>query len=954
MKNKALRVQGIKLAVIFIFALALLVFFGSSLFDKSAEARTKAAKTATAPEAALAAPTGVEASENEYHDKVGIHWDTIKGATLYRIFRNRSNTPSSAVDVGTTVANYFFDTTGTQGTSYFYWVRAENGAGVSALGNSDRGTRAVGSIKPGSAILPLNPSIAPAGNNVTAVKAYLGKALFWDEQLSSTRTVSCGTCHRAGAGGSDPRTLVNNPASTNPGFDNTFGTADDIFGSAGVPMNNADGSYSMSPVYAFKPQVTGRKAPTYLNAGYAREGLFWDGRASDVFRDPLTNAIILGSRAGLESQVLGPPVSTGEMGHAGRDWTQVAARIAGANPLAAATNVPTGLKSWIDGRTYPQLFEEAFGTPDVTPSRIAMAIATHERTLFSDRTPLDRSVAQIEPLTQLEAEGRDLFSGLRCTICHGGNLLTDNDFHNIGVSAYNTDPGRYAVTNNEDDRARFKTPNLRNIELRGPYMHNGRFQTLEEVVEFYNRGGDFPAPNLDVLMQPLGLSVQEKAALVAYMKRPLTDQRVANELPPFDRPKLFTESIYVPQISGSGRVGSGGITPEVTAIEPPFVGNPGFTVAVSKGLGNTQAVLVIDGADPGVGSSIPVAGSFLRQSVTLSGSGTGNGYGSITMAIPNNPALAGQTYFGRWYITDAAAANGFSVTPLFQFTIYGTLVLTQAVRADFDGDRKTDVSIFRPSTGLWKYLRSGNQQVGTAVFGAASDKLVPADFTGDGKSEIAVWRPADGNWYMLRSEDNSFYSFPYGQNGDIPVPADYDGDARADCAVFRPSNGTWFIQASTIGFMAMPFGQNGDIPQAGDYDRDGKADFAVFRPNGLTAEWWISRTTGGFSVVQFGLSTDKPVADDFTGDGKVDIAVWRPTDGNWYMLQSEDGNYTGMTFGTLNDQPAHGDYDGDGKADIGIFRPSDGNFYVNRSSQGFYAVNIGTNGDKAVPGAFTP
>lgn len=951
MKNKAFSVQGIKLAIVSIFALALLIFTVSNVFDTTAEAGTKAAKNT---EAGLSAPTGVSASDNDYYDKVGIHWDTMKGATLYRIFRNRNNTTASAVDVGTTAANYFFDTTGTQGTSYYYWVRAENGAGVSDLGASDRGTRGFGGPEPGATVLPLNPPIAPAGNEITAAKASLGKALFWDEQMSSTRTVSCGTCHRAGAGGSDPRTAFGNPASTNPGFDNTFGTADDVFGSPGVPLNNADGSYSMSPAYGFKPQVTGRKAPTYLNAGYARNGLFWDGRASDVFRDPLTNAIILGSRAGLESQVLGPPLSTGEMGHVGRDWTQVAARIAGAKPLAAATNIPAGLNNWIDGRSYPQLFEEAFGTPEVTPARIAMAIATHERMLFSDRSPLDRAAGGIEPLTQLEQEGRDLFSSLQCNICHSGNLLSDNNFHNIGVSAQNTDPGRFAVTNNENDRGKFKTPNLRNGELHGPFMHNGRFQTLEEVVEFYNRGGDFDAPNVDPLIRPLGLAVEEKAALVAYMKRPLTDPRVANELPPFDRPKLFTESIYVPQTSGSGRNGTGGIAPEVTTIEPPFVGNPGFTVAVSKGLGNAQAVLVIDSADPGVGAAIPAAGSFLRQSVTLNGSGGGNGYGSITMPIPNNPALAGRTYYGRWYITDAAAENGFSVSRLFQFTIYGQLVLAQAVRADFDGDRKTDVSIFRPSTGLWKYFRSSNQQVGTAVFGAGSDKLAPADYTGDGKSEIAVWRPSDGNWYMLRSEDGTFYAYPYGQNGDIPVPADYDGDAKADYAVFRPSNGTWFIQASTGGFMAMPFGQNGDIPQAGDYDRDGKADFAVFRGVGVTAEWWINKTTGGFSVVQFGLATDKPVADDFTGDGKMDIAVWRPTDGYWYMLQSEDGNYTGQPFGTVNDQPAHGDYDGDGKADIGVFRPSDGNFYVNRSSQGFYAVTIGTSGDKAVPGAFTP
>ena len=83
-------------------------------------------------------------------------------------------------------------------------------------------------------------------------------------------------------------------------------------------------------------------------------------------------------------------------------------------------NIPSGLAAWIDGRTYPQLFEEVFGTPDVTPARISMAIATHERTLFSDRTPLDRENYGIEPMTDQERHGRELFVGLKCNFCHCG------------------------------------------------------------------------------------------------------------------------------------------------------------------------------------------------------------------------------------------------------------------------------------------------------------------------------------------------------------------------------------------------------------------------------------------------------------------------------------------------------------------------------------------------------
>jgi cytochrome c peroxidase len=91
--------------------------------------------------------------------------------------------------------------------------------------------------------------------------------------------------------------------SRHPGFDNQFNTPDDVFGSPGVPENNLDGTYSLSNSFGFDAQVTNRKTPSYLNAGYAHSGLFWDGRAANIFRDPITNAVVLPGLASLESQV---------------------------------------------------------------------------------------------------------------------------------------------------------------------------------------------------------------------------------------------------------------------------------------------------------------------------------------------------------------------------------------------------------------------------------------------------------------------------------------------------------------------------------------------------------------------------------------------------------------------------------------------------------------------------
>jgi prepilin-type processing-associated H-X9-DG protein len=622
----------------------------------------------------LTAPTNVIASDNHYATKVVVSWDAVRGATQYRVFRNTANDPPTATSLGTTVEGLFADATAAVGQTYFFWVRAENGNVVSSLSQADQGIRANGVALP-LPLPPLNPPPVPPGNPITAAKAFLGKTLFWDEQLSSTRTVACGSCHFATNGGSDLRTS-DSARSTNPGADAVLNTADDVFGSPGVPSNNVDGSYNWSTTYGFAEQVTGRKSKSYVDAGYANV-LFWDGRASGTFTDPISGAVVLQNGAALESQVLGPPVNSSEMAHTLRDWNNVASRVAASKPLALSPSIPAGLNEWIGGRSYPELFLEVFGSLEVTPARIAMAIATFERTVYSDRTPFDSAVSQITPLTPAESRGQGVFNQSRCNLCHAGTLLSDNQFHNIGLRPQTEDPGRFAVTGNQNNLGEFRTPSLRNVALRAPYMHNGRLATLTDVVEFYNRGGDFDAPNIDRnRIRPLNLSPQQKADLIAFLSRPLTDPRVAAATTPFDRPTLYFESQRVPLITGTGTAGSGASIPQVTAIEPPLLGNPSFTVGVSKALGQAQAVLVIDKNDPGNGSTIPATGSFARVTTQLGGFGAGQGFTTLSLQIPNDAALLGSTFFGRWYVSDANAPGGVAVTPAFKMTIFGSAPLT--------------------------------------------------------------------------------------------------------------------------------------------------------------------------------------------------------------------------------------------------------------------------------------
>ncbi|MBK7707378.1 MAG: S8 family serine peptidase [Acidobacteria bacterium] len=325
--------------------------------------------------------------------------------------------------------------------------------------------------------------------------------------------------------------------------------------------------------------------------------------------------------------------------------------------------------------------------------------------------------------------------------------------------------------------------------------------------------------------------------------------------------------------------------------------------------------------------------------LTTSSTGSGNGAVNYVVAPNASPSqrigtitAGGQTHT----VTQAGAAAATARAPF-----------------DFDGDNKSDLSIFRPSVGEWWYLKSSNGGNAAAQFGASTDRITPGDFTGDQKSDFAFFRPSTGQWYIMRSENFTFYAFPFGASTDIVAPADYDGDGKTDAAVFRPSNGTWYIQKSGGGTDIIGFGASGDKPAFADYDGDGKADLAIFRPS--NGQWWIRRSSNAtvFAVTS-GLSTDRSVPGDFTGDGKADIAIFRPSNGIWYVLRSEDFSFYSFPFGANGDVPVVGDYDGDGRRDAAVFRPGNGTWYINRSTAGTLIQAFGVGTDQPAPSAFLP
>lgn len=223
-----------------------------------------------------------------------------------------------------------------------------------------------------------------------------------------------------------------------------------------------------------------RHAPTVLNVAY-NSLQFWDGRA-----------------ATMEEQAVAPIQAEREMNS---DPRKVVRKI---NAISE----------------YKDRFKKVFGRR-ATMENIGKAIAAFERTLVTGDSPFDRYMkGDKNALTTQEKRGLILFvSKAGCTQCHNGTNLTDNKFHNVGVppaGPAKEDLGRYNVTKSERDKRAFKTPTLRNITMTPPYMHNGAFGTLEEVVEFYNKGGG-PDPNLSPKIFELHLTRNEQRDLIAFL-----------------------------------------------------------------------------------------------------------------------------------------------------------------------------------------------------------------------------------------------------------------------------------------------------------------------------------------------------------------------------------------------------------------------------------------------------
>jgi len=316
------------------------------------------------------------------------------------------------------------------------------------------------------------------------------------------------------------------------------------------------------------------------------------------------------------------------------------------------------------------------------------------------------------------------------------------------------------------------------------------------------------------------------------------------------------------------------------------------------------------------------------------------------------------TYNGAWAVypflgTDKVLVGGMNDGLLVMDTTKATAPKKNVV-SDFDGDGRTDLSRYTPSTGDWTIQNSSTNQVDGHNWGISEDVLTAGDYDGDGKSDVAIWRPSSGDWWIWPSSGGNSYSVNWGIAGDIPVAGDFDADGRADIAVWRPSSGDWWVWRSTLGIRRDNWGISTDKPITGDWDGDGKTDLGIFRPS--EGNWYIMPSSASVPImVNWGIASDRPVSGDFTGDGKSDFVVYRPTSGDWWIFDYTSQKYSTVNWGIAEDIPVPGDYDGDEIADIAVYRPSDHLWYrINSTDSTYSFFEFGQSGDRPSPASVNP
>ena len=376
-------------------------------------------------------------------------------------------------------------------------------------------------------------------------------------------------------------------------------------------------------------------------------------------------------------------------------------------------------------------------------------------------------------------------------------------------------------------------------------------------------------------------------------------------------------------------------SPSCSAVAPAFTANPR---GVRLGAGDVAVFTASASGAPAPTLQWQVSNNGGLTWTNLANAAPFSGVTTQTLVVMTSATTNGRTF--RCVATNAGGSVASRAAALH----------VGAEGIDLDGDGKSEVVVYRPSTGAWFVRYSSGGYVGrTHLWGNAGDEPVMGDFDGDAKTDLTVWRPSTGEWYIRYSSRGFDVAqagyYQWGANGDMPVPADFDGDGTTDLAYYRPTAGTWNIRYSSLGFAVgagdwtYSWGATGDRPMIGDFDGDGRSDFTVYRP--ASGQWFIRLSSLAYDPLQFGyfewgLSGASPLAADFDGDGLTDLAFY--LGGRWYLRQSSQsyaGYYT--QWGATGDVPIAAALGYQSAATVAVYRPTTGEWFA-QTAPGYTTV----------------